>query len=892
MNQTIEDHKPPRLAQRFLRWYCKPELLEDIEGDIHEDFNKRFTRSGKGNARFYYLLDVIRFFRPFVIKKLFKTQNHNTMFKLNTLIAFRNLAKNKLYSFINLTGLAIGIAACLTITHYVVFQLSFDRFHENEGSIYRVNTTTYQNEEYSGTGIYCGSALGPALQRDVPEIATFTRIHPEYNGAVMNRVVDSVNANPFHEEDIIYVEPAFLDMFSFELIEGNPETALNDPNSILISESMATKYFGKDASDAFGQTMKAAGGWAPGNYQITGIFKDVPANSHLKFDFLKPLSKLLQNGQYTNEGADWGWTNFFMYVQLIEQATEASVETKIADLMHQYTPEDLEASSSRQVLSLQPLADIHLSAETDDGDGDFAQQESMGSIYFMILIAVFILLIAWINFINLSTAKATERGTEIGIKKALGAFRKQLIWQFLTESFWINFLGVLLAISLTYLFLPVLGNMIGEPLRLQPTNGWFIIGVLAMIFIGPLLAGIYPAFILSSFRTVNALKGASGNKSKYQFNLRKALVVFQFVISTLLIAGTFIVSKQMDYMQNQDTGMDMSKVLVIKGPSVDVTRAKFDAFKNGMSAFASVESFATSRSIPGAGYNFATSARKLAAAQSTEQRIDVTWVDKNFFETYGINLTAGRDFKEAVADGPEEAVISEATAKAFGLGTAEEAIGSKILISGDTVSIRGVVSDHNWQSLHKGYTPSAFLFIPATVRYMSLKINPQNTRAVIDEAEKQFTAAFPGNPLEYYFQDDFFNRQYETDRELKQIFNAFAGFAVFAACLGLFGLASYSVVQKAKEIGIRRVLGASSANITLLFSKKYLFLILVANIIAIPAAYLGMREWLQNFAFSVPITVELFVLPAGLLLLIAALTVSFQTAKAAMANPVKNLRSE
>ncbi len=892
MKVSIKTYNPPKLPQRFLRWYCKPELLEDIEGDIHEDFNKRYIRSGARSARLYYILDVIRFFRPFTIRNFMKTQIINPMFKINTRIAFRNLAKNKLYSFINITGLAIGIAACLIIAHYVIFQLSFDRFHENAESVYRVNTTTYQNEEYVGTGIYCGHALAPALKRDVPEISKYSRVHPEYGGAIMNRVIDGEDSEPFREQNIIYVEPAFLEMFTIDFLQGDPATALDDVNSLLISESMAKKYFGDEANNALGQFIKASGSWGNGTLEVTGIFKDYPANSHLDFDFLKPISKVVEQNNYAEEGTNWGWTNFFMYAQLGENVSQDIAGEKIADLMHTYTPEDLESTSQRVVLTLQPITDIHLKSDVDDGDGEIADTKSINSVYFMILIAGFILIIAWINFINLSTAKATERGLEVGIKKAIGAHRSQLISQFLTESFWINFIAISLALGFTYLLLPILGNTIGEPLNLQLGHPVVLGGIVGLVFIGPLLAGVYPAFVLSSFKTVSALKGNQSIKMKYQFSIRKGLVVFQFVISTLLIAGTFTVSKQIDFMRNGDTGFNRSEVLVIKGPSIGVTRAKFDVFKNSMLSFPGVENMGTSRSVPGAGYNFATSGRNALAEKSTEQRIEVTWVDPDFIHTYDLELIAGRDFSDAIEDGPNGALVSAFSVEAFNLGTPEEAIGKRILISEDTVFVRGVIEDHNWQSLHRAYMPSALLHIPATVRYMSIRINPQNAQSVIQEAEKQFMDVFPGNPLEYYFMDDFFNRQYEDDQQFGKIFNAFAGFAIFAACLGLFGLASYSVVQKAKEIGIRKVLGASSSHITMLFSKRYMILVVVANLIAIPLSYFAMKQWLSDYAFSIPITIDLFILPILLLAIIATVTIMMQTVRASMANPVKNLRAE
>lgn len=890
MNQTIQDHRPPRLPQRFLRWYCKPELLEDIEGDIHEDFNKRHTRSGRRQAHLYYFLDVLRFFRPFVIKKLFKTQNTNTMFKLNTMIAFRHLAKNKLYSFINITGLAIGIAACLIIAHYVIFQLSYDKFHENADRVYRVQVSTLQNGEDQGTGFYTGYALGPSLIRDVPEIEMQSRIHPYYGGGIVNRVVDSVSMTPFREQDILFVEPAFLQMFTFNFLQGNHDTALDDPSSIVITESTMRKYFGNEPDAVLGQILNVSGGWANGNYLISGVVEDFPANSHFQFDFLMPIERVLMRDQYTQEGTDWGWTNFYSYVMLSPQSTEEAAEAKMADLMHTYTPEDLEADGLKQTLSLQNVPDIHLRSEIT-GD-EFGTVGNINSVYFMVIIAAFILLIAWINFINLSTAKATERSMEVGIKKAMGALKPQLMSQFLTESFWVNLFAIVLAIGLTYTFMPMLSEALGVDLAVDITNPVILASLGVLILIGPMLAGFYPALILSSFKTVTALKGRFVSKKSHSFSVRKGLVVFQFVISTFLIAGTFTVSRQLNFMQNQDTGIDMSKTLAIKGPETNISLASFESFKNNMEQVAGVEAFSSSRSIPGNGYNWGTEARRSGTDRSNSGSVNVTWVDATFLNTYGIDVMAGRDFTEAQRQAENGMIINEAAVKAFDLGNPENALTEKIILSGDTMAIRGVVKDHNWQSLHKAYGPTIFLYRFASADFFSLSVSPQNTEKVIRELEKQFDAAFPGNPVEYYFVNDFFNRQYKEDKAFANIFKAFSAFAIFAACMGLFGLASYSVVQKAKEIGIRRVLGASGTQITFLFSKRYLLLTIIANAIAIPITYFGIKSWLENFAFSIGITAELFLVPMVLLLIIAAVTISFQTIRAAMANPVKNLRSE
>jgi len=892
VNQTVKDHRAPRIPQKILRWYCKPELLEDIEGDIHEDYNKRYTRNGKGMARLYYVLDVIRFFRPFAVKNIFKTQINTTMFKLNTLIAFRNLAKHKLYSFINIAGLGIGIAACLIIAHYVIFQLSYDRFHDNADRLYQVQKQSFHEGEGGGINPYTGFALGPALIKDLPEISMQSRVHPYYEGAVISKVVDSVNTGSFREEALTFVEPSFLEMFSLEALQGDLSTSLDDPNSIIISESMRIKYFGNEELAVIGKVLNVNGGWARGNMKVTAVIKNLPSNSHFNFDFLLPIEKALSDEQYQSQGADWGWTNFYTYVMLNNAENEVAASSKMADLMQKYQGETLESDGLKVVLSIQNIRDLHLRSNVDGAPEGLRAPGDIKSVYFMIIIAVFILIIAWINFINLSTAKASERGLEVGIKKAMGAHKKQLVVQFLIESFWVNLIAIGLAIFLTYAAIPLLSDAIGAKLVVNLSQPFIALALVGLIFVGPVLAGIYPAVVLSSFKTVTALKGKVVSKKSRTFSMRRGLVVFQFIISTLLIAGTFTVSKQLNFMQNQGTGMNLSQILTVKGPEVNVSRAGFEAFKNKMTQFATVESFASSRSVPGAGYNWGTEVRKSGNQSSTNLHTDVTWVDENFLETFGIELISGRNFEFSQERVEHGMIINEASLEVLGLGTAEDALNEKIILSGDTIFIRGVVKNHNWNSLHSDYTPATFLYRWASVDYFSLRINPANLQTTVNEVEQQFQEAFPGNPVDYYFLDDFFNRQYQADLAFASIFNAFSMFAILAACMGLFGLASYSVVQKAKEIGIRRVLGASSMEITTLFSKRYLFLMLIANVIAVPIAYFGIADWLDEFAFSINITADLFIVPVVVLLLIAAATVSFQTLRASLANPIKNLRSE
>lgn len=891
MKPIQENHSPPRLAKRFLKWYCKPELYEDISGDIEEDFNNRFESHGARSARLKYVLDVVRFFRPFAVRNLLKTQINNTMFSINSKIALRNLGKHRLYSFINITGLALGIAACLVIAQYVIFQLSFDKGFANSDTLYRVHMTRYQSGTNQGTDPNVGFGLGPAITTAAPEIASASLIHYYYDGAIVSKTTDSITTTPFQEKNILFVEPSFIDMFSLEFISGDRKSALSNPKSVIITESMMKKYFGDTKDLPLGETLNVIGNWGEaGGFTISGIIKDFPDNSHLSIDLLLPMSNLMTDGQYQSEESAWGWSNFELYVQLIPQTTEVLVEEKIASLMKQYVGEEMLQNGEDRILSIQSIKDLHLKSERTGEEG------GMSSVYFLIVIASFILIIAWINFINLSTAKAAERSREVGVKKAMGAVKNQIIIQFLTESFWLNLFATIVGIGMAYLLLPKMGSIIGEDMSLDLTNPVTLVIIAGLVFIGPILAGLYPAFVMSAFKTTDSLKG-NKNLGAGRIPLRKVLVVFQFVMSTLMIAGTYAVSEQLRFMRNQSTGFDMEKILIVEGPQTNVKFASFEKFRNETSALASVESFATSRSIPGAGFTWGTEMYKFSAEKSSRKRISVTWVDSEFIPTYQLQMISGRDFSDPIREAVDinvanGAIINEATLRAYDLGTPEEAIGQKLVISGTTIPIRGVTKDHNWQSLHNEIAPSVFLYTNSAKDYFSIKLNMQNTEEMVSSISKFYAENFPGNPIEYNFLDDFFNEQYKADREFGQIFNSFAIFAIIASCLGLFGLTAFSMLQKSKEIGIRKVLGASMMNITYLFSKNYLLLILIANALAIPLTYFGLQYWLQDFAFKISISAKLFIVPVALLILIALITITFQTIKAAQSNPIKSLRAE
>lgn len=810
------------------------------------------------------------------------------MFKNYITLAFRNLFKRKLYSFINIAGLAIGVAVCLVILKYVDFELSYDNFHQNSDNIYRTVTATHTNGEFRGAGPLSGYAQGPLLVADIPEVKTYVRTHPMYGGAVVSNEAGTNDSKRFHEESIQFVDSTFFDVFTYNAFSGNLSAALDKPNSVVITETVAKKYFNN--LDVVGKTLTVSGGWADGDYQVTAVIEDAPENSHFPFDFLLSFQNIMQNGQYKNDNG-WGWYNFVTYVELHASADPKEVEKKLPAFIEKYQGKDLAQSNSKQVLTFQPIRDIHL---TPGFNNESSATMSVNTIYFFIIISIFILAIAWVNYINLSTARAIERAREVGIKKAIGAFRTQLITQFIFESVLVNFIGIVLAVLLALVLLPVLGDIVGKDFAFDFTDVrlW---GILLILFVtGSLVSGAYPAFVLSSFNTTAVLKGGV-DKVSGGFSLRKALVVFQFVASLILIAGTFAIYRQLMFMRSQDKGFDMEQMLVFNGPSVisnrETAQESLITLKNEIKKIAAVQNVATSASIPGGGFNWGTGMRKDGTDENQSKSGNVAWVDPDFLSTYGMELASGRQWDPDRESDRQAVLVNEAALKAFGLGDPEHALEERIILGDDTVNILGVLKNYHWNSLKSEHIPILLAHDKISRRHYSVRLSG-NIPDAIKQIEAKYSEVFPGNPFDYYFLDDFFDKQYKDDQQFGKIFSMFAGLAIVIACLGLWGLASFTTTQKLREISIRKVLGASTSSIMSLLSSQFMKLVLIATIIAIPITWYGIDRWLGGFAFHIDLTWDLFVVPGVILAIIALATVSIHILRGAGTNPAKILRSE
>jgi putative ABC transport system permease protein len=680
-------------------------------------------------------------------------------------------------------------------------------------------------------------------------------------------------------------------VFDWKVLQGDARTMLKGPNKIAISEKAAKKYFG--VVDPIGKTMKLNGGSK--SFEVTGVFQDVPGNSHIKFDFLLSYETMYDsNVPVSEDGAEisWGWYDFNTYVLLRPGTDVPALQQKWDKFVFDTRGEDWKKRNNKQAFVLKPMLDIHLYANLlqeslpeESGDGD--------SVYALTFIALFILIIAWVNYINLATAKSFDRANEVGVRKAMGAQAGQLMRQFLAESFLVNFFAAALAIIIVRVLWPSFAAVSGRPIPLSfmlEADFWLLLtGLFAM---GTLLSGFYPALILSRFKPVAVLKGKVMRTAQGSM-LRKSLVVFQFSASVILIVGSIVVFQQLSFMRGQDLGVDINKTIVVKGPGVSDTtfRRKSEAFKAEVLRIAGVKSITASTNVPGDEIFWASGIRRLVGGPEGNIQGYNVGIDVDYVSAFDLKLAAGRGFDVAHTNETQHVLINRAMAEALDFNDPEKAIGEK-LVQGDTLEIVGVLENYHQMSLKEAVVPLVFRYTPTWANFYSIKVDNDNYGSVLGGFEQPWNSIFPGNPIDHFYLDSFFNRQYESDRQFGSIFTLFTVLAIFIACLGLFGLASFLTTQRTKEIGIRKVLGSSASNIVLLLSRGFIQLVLVANLIAWPVAWLAMDKWLESFPYRIGLNPVWFIMAGAGVILIAFFSVGLQTMKAAMINPAKTLKYE
>lgn len=783
-------------------------------------------------------------------------------------IAWRNLLKNKPFFLINTLGLAVGMAACLLILQYVTFERSYDDFHADVDNIYRIEL----DGKLAFRSATSYPAIAPTLKKDFPEVVETARLYDASTNVV------TYNNVHYREDNFYFADNSVFNIFKIDFLSGNPATALADKNTVVLSETTARKYFGNQ--NPLGKTIRL--GRDP--YLVKGVYKDYPKNSHLELDLI--FSYRTEPDAQTS----WGWYDFFTYVKLKPGTNPAQFGAKIINLVDKYNPDRVKHGHRNELL-LQPLRAIHLTSNLNQE----AEVNGNGkSVAVLSIIALFILVIAWINYINLATARAMDRAKEVGIRKVAGAERTQLIVQFLLESLILNIVAVTVALVIVQVSAPYFNSLTGRPLSLTQ---WFQhelwLPAVGVFLGGTLLSGLYPAFLLSGFQPITVLKGKLSHLTG-GLSLRQSLIVFQFAASVILIIGTITVYQQLRYMQEQDLGFSMAQKLIVRGvDEPDSTYGpKADAFRQELVKANLVEKATASAYVPGIEILWTRGAQRLDRSDAIVNTLYNTAIDYNFLDAYDIKLVAGRNFNRTFGTDRHNALINETAVKLLGFANPADALGKRIR-SGDTVQIVGVVKDYHQQGLQKGHWPMLLHFHPDDARFFSLQLaSTNNLEERLAGIKAQYDRIFPGNPFEYFFLDSFFNEQYKAEQQFGRVCSLFAGLAIFIACLGLFALATFIAKQRTKEIGIRKVLGASVPSLIGLLSKDFMKLIVVAILIASPLAWYAMHRWLADFAYHIAVPWWAFVLAGTAAVGIALLTVSFQSVKAALVNPVKSLRSE
>jgi putative ABC transport system permease protein len=806
-------------------------------------------------------------------------------------IALRTLRKNRVFSLINIAGLALGITAFVFILEYVAYERSFNQFHKKLPTLYRLLTQNQSGDIWSDMS----PPVGPLAKEKFPEVRNYCRI-AEHSANGIVSFPEARSLQSFRESKLAYADASFFTLFTFPLVKGTAATALVQPNTVALSQSQARKYFG--TQNPIGQNLTLNNQFGKTLYTITAVYADIPQNSDLSFDAVFSLQTL--NNPANLNGSDWARLDSFYgtylttFLDLPEQnpgvpADYKALEAKINALAKQRNPDE----QSRFLL--QPATTLHLASSLSDV---YQTSGSLGFVYILSGIAGLVLLIAWFNYVNLSTAGALKRAKEVGVRKVIGAGPSQLIGQFLGESLLLNGLGFLLALLLVTVLQTSFNEFIQKDLSLSKLdlNGFWLVG-LVLLLIGAIASGGYVAFTMTSFQPIQTLKGTyQGGKNGW---LRKTLVVAQFSASIALVIATMVLYQQLQYMQNKDLGVQLTQRVVIKGPALAQNGSFTPAtavLEDELSQLPYVKSFCQTSVVPGNFYNFTADGitKQNPRPGDDKKSYSMGIIDDRFLTTYEIKLIAGRNFTRQEAElgykKSAKVMINETGARQLGFASAGQAVGQR-LNWGQAFEIVGVIADYHHQGLQQAIQPVVFL-PRRSVSDLTVQLTTNQVQDKIAKLEQLYKAAYPGNPFEFFFADENYNRQYRNEQQYGRVFTVGSALAIFIACLGLFGLATFTTEQRTKEIGVRKVLGASVVSIITLLSKDFLKLVFVAIVVASPLAYYGMHRWLQDFAYKVDIAWWVFALAGLFAVGIAVLTVTLQSAKAALVNPVKSLRSE
>lgn len=873
-----------RFAHRLFRWYCHPDFYPDICGDLEELYLRNKDKS-YALAEWKYFVQVVALFRPSLLRPFLKYSifNNNGMLRNYFRISVRNLVKHKAYTFINVIGLAVGLAAFLLIQQYVQFEKSYDRFHADADQLYRLTTDQIVDSVLGTRDAMSFFPSGKVLKDEIPEIREYTTTHKF--GELVFRKGESLVT----EEKVIAADERFLSLFTYPVVSGNKSTMLSEPNSLVLSQSKARFYFGGE--DPVGKSIHLHSAFNR-DFKVTGVIADPPQNTHYKFDILLSISTIKDR----IERDAWNGFNYYTYLKLDQNATLSKINELLPALSKKYIGDE-----SSLVFNLQPVTDIHLHS-------DFTfEPEIHGSaraVAFLGLISAFILIIAWVNYINLSTAKAFDRAKEVGIRKVVGARKKQLVVQFMFESLLINFLGAMLAMGLAEAALPAFNNLIGKEILDHTWNNVTFLLNLGLFFaLGTIVSGIYPALVLSGFRPVMVLKGKFRNSAQGVW-LRKGLVVLQFAASLTLIASTFIVYQQVRYMRSQEIGMSVGQVVGFRNPRFsneeqEAGVQKRILFTEELEKNPSVLGTAMISNLPGGGSSdISSSSGGVRIAGKTDRLEATTYIlsmNDQAMELLGMEMLHGRHFNRKMASDTAAVIVNEAFINRFGLAADEPLLNEKIQFGSneenDRYPIIGIVKNAHRSSLKNEVEPTVYFFREAS-GYTIVKLTANQYGKGLDYVKSSWERFFPDASFKYTFLDERFEGLYQEDKKFGAVFGAFSVLALVVATLGLFGLSSFMAVQRTKEVGVRKVLGASVTQIISIFYKNFIELLFIAFVAGAPVIYFSMNSWLDGYAYRISFPWLMLGLSFGIVLFVALLTVGYQVYKVAALNPVKALRYE
>lgn len=793
-------------------------------------------------------------------------------------VALRNYRRNKVFTLINLLGLSIGLATYLAMFFFISQEEQYDHFHSNSDRIVRLKTERYHKGNLTMELVDGCLAAGPEIKANFPEVDAYVQM-------VKTGALIRYGTEWFKSDKACYSSQDFFHIFSFPLLQGDPDDVLSRPFTAVISSAFADKIF--KGENPVGKTINFKGRF---DYEITGVFADMPGNSHMDLEILLSFESYKQIVDKLILEEPWRWDGFITYLLLKPAASARDLEAKLPSLIEQQTGEWLRNTDQRLELKLQPLTSIHL---TSNYHGEWTQNGDGKLLFYLKLIALSILVLAWINYVSLSTAKSLERAREVGVRKALGSDRKQLILQFLLESCTLNFLAFIIAIILL-----VIGNNFW-PEYIAGFNQLNSIAVTQWLFLalvlltGTFISAFYPSLVLSGFDPVMVLRGIS-NRSSQGTSLRRILVTFQFAVSLILIIWIFTARQQILHVRSQPLGFEQNEKLVIRDSEVydSLYGRNVDVFKKEILRLAYVEGMTYIETLPGEQIKpYSNGVRNIKADTTNVHAIHYVQVDHNFDSVLGLNMLAGRPFLETSIKG-KEVILNESATRLLGFSDPEDALQQQIAFNEDTVRIVGVVKNFYFHSPKNTLLPIIFLFNPSAGYHYVLSVKNTEIQKTIQETAQLFNSLFPGQPFIYSFLDTFYNQQYQSDQQFERVLIFFSGLSIWITCLGLLGMSAYSASARKKEIGVRKVLGASIYQILLLLWKEYFRLIMLATVLAVPVAWYIVQYWLTDFTLKINLSLLMFAIPVIVLLLITLITVAFQTLKAALANPVQSIRHE